>query len=88
MFLVGIIFAVAATALVFWILSKGISVRWWEWILGAAGLLLLYFAILNFNGGLFEGTTQAAWLYLLVLGIPALILLAVPAYFAYKRNKN
>ncbi|MCL2475294.1 MAG: dehalogenase [Chloroflexi bacterium] len=86
MFFIGIIFAVAITALLFWIFTKGISVRWYEWILGILGIALLYFAVINFHGGLYEHTTQAAWMYLLILGIPALILLGIPAYFVYKRK--
>jgi len=86
MIFVAIVLAILAAAFVFYVKNKGITVRWYEWILGALGIALLYFAILNFNGGLFEETTRAAWLYLIVMGIPALVLLAVPALLIIRRK--
>ena len=86
MFILGLIFGAIIIFCLTYASLKKISVRWWEWILGILGIALLYFAILNFDGGLYEQTTQAAWMFLLVFAIPAIILLAVPAYLVFKRN--
>ena len=60
MFILGLIFGAIIIFCLTYASLKKISVRWWEWILGILGIALLYFAILNFDGGLYEQTTQAA----------------------------
>jgi len=88
MFFVGAIFAVVITALVFWVIKQGISVRWWEWLIGAIGIALLIFTVQNFLGSFVENEPKAAWMFWLVLGLPSLIILAIPTVLVIMRRKN
>jgi uncharacterized membrane protein YeaQ/YmgE (transglycosylase-associated protein family) len=68
-------------ALLIWLVSvmkgKGISMKWYEWIIGLIGLALLLFTVQNFFGSKAELEPTAANMFLLITGLPALILLAV-----------
>jgi hypothetical protein len=86
MFFVGLIFAALVTALVFYVLNKNISVRWWEWLLLAIGILLLVFTVQNFLGSFVENEPKAAWIFWLVLGLPALIIIAIPTVLVVRRK--
>ena len=88
MFFVGIIFATIIVALVFLVIKQGTSVRWYEWLIGAAGVALLIFTIQNFIGSFQEGEPSAAWMFWLILGLPSLILLAIPTVLVITRRKN
>jgi len=74
---------IIATALVFWLYSwmksKGRAFTWYEWIIGIIGLLLLFFTIQNWGGAQAELEPKAASMFLLVTGLPAVILLALTA---------
>ncbi|MCL2475163.1 MAG: dehalogenase [Chloroflexi bacterium] len=82
-----IILVVAVTLLVVYTIVKKISVRWWEWLIGGIGLVLLVFALQNFVGALAESENHAAWTFLLTLGIPAIILIALPTVVVMNRNR-
>ena len=88
MFFVGAIFAVVVTALVFLVIKQGISVRWWEWLIGAVGIALLIFTVQNFLGSFTENEPKAAWMFWLVLGLPSLIILAIPTVLVLMRKRN
>ena len=88
MFFVGTIFAVAITALVFLAIKQGISVRWYEWLIGAIGIALLIFTVQNFLGSFAENEPSAAWMFWLVLGLPALIILAIPTILVIMRKRK
>jgi len=81
-----IILVAALTALIFYILNKKISVRWWEWVLLTLGVLLFVFGLQNLFGGLAEGEPQAAWLLFATFGILGLILIAVPAVLVQRHR--
>jgi len=88
MFFIAAIFAILACLLVFFVLKQGISVRWWEWLLAALGLALVIFTIQNFMGLLGENESKPAWLFWLYIGLPGIILIAIPAVLvAIRRNK-
>lgn len=72
------VLAVIITALIAWVIVKKVSVKWYEWLIGAIGLILLVFMLQNFFGTFSEGESHAAWTFLWTLGIPAVILIAVP----------
>jgi len=82
-----IILVAALTALVFYVFNKKITVKWWEWVLFALGILLFVFGLQNLFGGLAEGEAKAAWLLFATFGILGLILITVPAVLAFNRNK-
>ena len=68
-------------ALLIWLVSfmkgKNVSMKWYEWVIGLIGLALLLFTIQNFFGSQAELEPAAANMFLLVTGLPALILLAI-----------
>lgn len=73
--------------LVLWIRSASILVKWYEWLIGAIGLLIGIVAVENFFSAFVELEGQAAWLYILVFGLPALILLAVSVQLVFRRHQ-
>ncbi|MGI2335898.1 MAG: dehalogenase [Dehalogenimonas sp.] len=68
-------------AFLIWLFSflkdKGITMKWYEWVVGLIGLFLLLFTIQNYFGSLAELEPTAANMFLLVTGLPAIILLVV-----------
>ena len=88
MFFVGLFFAALVTAVVFLAIKFSIKVRWWEWVLFGIGIALLIFTTQNFLGSLVENESTAAWMFWLVLGLPALIILAIPTVFVVLRGRK
>jgi len=76
---------IGLTLLFVWLRSRQITVNWWEWLLGALGLLALLMAIQNFVTSFAELESDAAWLMLATFGVPALILLGIPASRIWRR---
>jgi len=56
--------------------EKAIKLKWYEWVLIVLGFLLFLFMGQTFIASLAEGEPQAAWLSLLFLGLP-IVLIAV-----------
>ena len=83
-FTVVLTFAIAA--LVFWVVKENKSVRWYEWLIGAVGVILLVLCLQNTFGAMLEGESHASITFLWTLGIPALILIALPVILAVRRN--
>jgi hypothetical protein len=86
-FIIGIVIGALLLGLVAWMRGKNMSLTWYEWFIGVVGLILLLFTIQNFVGSFAELEPTAAWLFLLITGLPALILLAVVWQLAARRNK-
>ena len=87
----GVIFAAIAvglTLLVMWTRRNNVETKWWDWLLGSVGLALLVFTAQNALGSLEEAEPTAAVMFLLVTGIPSLILLAVPIQFVRRRSRS
>lgn len=87
-FIIGLILGVALLALVVWLRSRKIVVKWYEWLIGALGIGLLLFAIQNFVGSLAEYEKIAAWTFLWVFSLPAIILLAVAWFMPWRRHRK
>lgn len=83
----GLIIGSGLLALVLWLRSKSVSVKWYEWLIGAIGLLVLLFGIQNFGAAFVEFEPTAAWMFLLVVGLPGLILLAVAYQLVWRRHR-
>ena len=86
-FVVALIVGVALGALVLWLRSRDIKMTWYEWLIGIIGLLMLLFAIQNYFGTQAEFEPTAASLFLLILGLPALILLIVAWQLVARRQR-
>ena len=86
-FIVALVVGAGITVLIYWLRSRDIKVSWYEWLIGAVGLLLLLFTIQSFAASLAEDESTAATMYLLATGLPALILLAVAWQFVWRRQR-
>ena len=85
--IIGLVAGAALLALVLWLKGRDIKVAWYEWLMGLVGLLLLLFTIQNFTGSLAELEPTAAYMFLLVTGLPSLILLAVAWQLVARRQR-
>ena len=85
-FVVALIVGAGIAALAFWLRGADMKVSWYEWLIGIVGLLLMFFAIQNFFGSGAEGETEAANMFLLAVGLPALVLILLSAGLAWRRR--
>ena len=73
-FLFGLVLGACILALVRWTGARKIRMTWYEWIMGIASLILILLVVQNFAGSVGEEEPKAAWMGVLFLGIPAVIL--------------
>ncbi len=85
--IIGLVAGAAVLALVLWLRNRDIKATWYEWLIGVIGLLLLMFTIQNFFGSQAELESTAASMFLLVTGLPAIILLAVAWQLIARRQR-
>ena len=57
--------------------NKGYAVKWYAWLLGIIAMLLVLFTAQNYFGSQAEFWPKAANMFLVIGGVPALILLVV-----------
>ena len=86
--IIGLIAGALILALVLKVRSENIRVKWYEWLITAIGLLLLLFTIQNYAGSLAELESTAANMFLLISGLPAIILLAVAWQLVVRRRRT
>jgi len=86
-FVIALVVGGFISALVLWLRSRDISLTWYEWLIGAVGLILLLFAIQNLFGSLAEDEITAAYMYLLITGLPGFILMALTWLLATRRRR-
>ena len=84
-FIIGLILGACLLALVLWLRSRKMVVKWYEWLIGSIGLGLLLFTIQNFFGSLAEYEEFAAWTFLWVFGLPAIILIIIAWLLPWRR---
>ena len=87
-FIIALIVGAGLTALVLWLRRQDVSLTWYEWLIGIVGLALLLFTIQNFFGSLAEIESTAANMFLLVVGLPALILLVIAWQLVARRQRS
>ena len=90
--LIGLILGTGLVALMLWLRTKKVAVRWYEGLLAVVGLFLMLFAYENYRASMFEYETFAAGWLLLIFGLPGLLLLAISVVLVwqreFRRNKN
>ena len=86
-FAIAFVLGAGLVALIVWLRSSSVEVKWYEWLIGIIGLLLLIFTIQNFTGSFAEFNSAAAWLFLPITGLPAIILLAVAWQLIARRQR-
>ncbi|MCF7635231.1 MAG: putative reductive dehalogenase anchoring protein [Dehalococcoides mccartyi] len=87
-FTIGILVGALILGLIWLMKRHNFSLTWYEWLIGAVGLLMLLFTIQNYFGSLAEIEPKAANMFLLVIGLPGLILLALSWQLAARRAKK
>ena len=85
-FFVALIVGAGLLALAWFLKSRGVSVKWWEWILIVLGVLVLLFTIQNATGASLEWEPAAARVFWIFGLIATVILLAIPGVFICLRN--
>jgi len=85
---IAFVLGVGLTALWFWAKNKNVSIKWWEWTLGLLGIFFISFTIQNIMAADFEEVTRANGAFLLVTGLPGLILLIIPWQTAWRRIRS
>ena len=86
--IIGMILGALILGLVLWLRSKNMSMKWYEWLIGIIGVALLLFTIQNFVGSYAEFESTAGNVYLLLLGLPALILLGATWRLVIRHKKT
>ena len=76
-FLYGLFIGAGGMRLVMWVQQEQIDVAWYAWALGVIALALGALAGQNFFASFKELEPRAAWMGLVFIGIPALILAGV-----------
>ena len=57
--------------------EKAIKMVWYEWVLSVLSIVIILFMGQTFIGSFEEGEPQAAWLSLVFMGIPIIILAVI-----------
>lgn len=86
-FIVGIVLGALLFGMFIQIRNKNIKLTWYELSIGFIGLSLFLYTVQNFVGSFLEHETQAAWMFLLVTGLPSIILLAVAYQLVTRHNR-
>ena len=76
-FLYGLFIGAGGMRLVMWVQKEQVDVAWYAWALGVIALALGALAGQNFFASFKELEPRAAWMGLVFIGIPALILAGV-----------
>ncbi len=84
---IGIVIGGAAIAVVMWLRNKGITVRWYEYLMGALAVVLVMAAANHYIGSLNEFEPTAAWIGALIFGLTGLILGAVAWQLISRRQR-
>jgi len=86
-FLIALILGGLVGALVLWMRSRNMKLTWYEWLIGVVGLLMALFAIQNYFASVAEVEISAAPMYLLVAGLPGVVLMALAGLLAARRRR-
>lgn len=64
-----------------------VQVRWYEWLLGALGVVGLLLTIEASVGSFAENEARAGWMAVATLGIPSVVLLAIGLALPWRRTR-
>ena len=78
----------AVVGIGFYLAATKMSLTWYEWILAVLGVVLILFAVQNYNASQLELEARAAGLFLLLFGLPGLILAALGFILPWMRAKK
>ncbi|BAZ97967.1 MAG: dehalogenase [Dehalococcoides mccartyi] len=84
---IGFVLGIGATLLYQSIRNQRISVRWYEMLIGAIGLVMFFFGLQNFLTGFAEFASHASLIFLLIVCLPGLLLFGL-AFRLASMHKN
>lgn len=79
-FLYGLIVGAGVMRLVLWVQARNIAVDWYVWTMGVLVVVLGALTAQNFFASHRELEPRAAWMGVVFMGVPCLILTAVVAW--------
>ena len=86
--ILGLAIGAGILAFVFWARNNNVQTKWYEWLIGIIGVLLVLFAIQNYFASLAEFEAGAGTLYLLIAGLPGIILGALAWILVQRRQRT
>jgi hypothetical protein len=86
--LLGVLGIIAVATLVLFLIQRKIIVKWYEWILGAIAIALLFLSVQHYFGSLNEFEPRAGAFGLAILGVLAIIIAALDFQLIWRRNKK
>ena len=87
-FFMGAIVSGAIVWLVTWTRKNDIKIAWYAWLLGTIGVFLLAFAFQNVWAAIAEYEYRAPRFYLLIVGLPGLLLLLISIQLVRRRQST
>jgi len=85
---IGLFFGAAVIFLWSWLKNKGTKVTWYEWLITIIGLALIFFTIQNYFASIEEFWPKAANWFLLIGGLPGIIMLALAWTLISRHSKK
>lgn len=86
--LIGLVIGAGVATLILWLRSRKIILNWYEWLIGAVGIGILFYMIRNVSGSLADNEARAAVTFLWLLGAPAIVLLAIAWLLPWRRHRK
>jgi uncharacterized membrane protein len=88
LFFIGLLLGAALLALGMFLRSRGIRPSWYEWLIATLGFMLLVFALQNYRAARADFEPVSPGVFLLIFGLPGLILMLLAAFLIWMRMKN
>ncbi len=82
-FIYGVVLGAGGMVLRNWIVSENVTVVWYTWPIFLTALALGTLAVHNYFASIEELEPKAAWMGLIIIGIPALLLFGVAALLIF-----
>jgi hypothetical protein len=82
-----LVLGAAVFGLIVLLRNRSITVKWYEWLIFTIGLVLFLFTIQNFYASFVEFESDAGLMFLLVFGLPSVILLAAAWQLVARRQR-
>ncbi|XUX00746.1 MAG: dehalogenase [Dehalogenimonas sp.] len=85
---IALIVGAAIIGLAWWLNRQNINVKWYEWLIGLIGVLLLMFSLQNYFGAIEEWQQIPANRWLGYFGVPAILLIALAVSLVIRHRKT